>query len=224
MKLSKPNERLRYARENAGYLTPKAFSSAHDIPQPTYHLHESGRRAILPAVASKYAEALNCSASWILTGEGDPPEPPEPIAPPPPFRIAELDVRASAGAGGNALRIDNLSTETEIWQVPQDFMRAQTTASPDNIRIIRIYGDSMAPLFQPGDRVLVDLSDVKPSPAGVFVLWDGLGIVVKRVEFVPYSAPPTVKLMSANADYATYERPLADIHINGRVIAKWQWT
>lgn len=191
------------------------------MPQPTYQLHETGKRQLRPDVAQRYADILGCSAAWLVMGEGEPPELPASV---PPIRISELDVRAQAGAGGSEMRADGFAEVASVWTVPQDFMRAQTTASPQSVRIIRIYGDSMEPMFRPGDRVLVDMSDTSPSPPGIFVLWDGLGIVVKRVEFVPYSDPPSLKLISINEAYGTYTRPLEGTRINGRVIAKWHWT
>ncbi len=218
-----PASRLRQARLTAGYAAAKAFATAHGIPQPTYAMHESGKRKLSWDVASRYADALDTTPSWLMQGEGEPPTA-SPVIPLPAFQISEMDVRAMAGPGGEPTRLDGASDAGDTWQVPSEFIRAQTTAGPADVRIIRIYGDSMAPMFQPGDRVLVDLSDTMPSPPGVFVLWDGLGIVVKRVEFIPYSEPKMVRLVSANQAYESYERPLETIHINGRVIAKWQWT
>ena len=78
--------------------------------------------------------------------------------------------------------------------------------------------------FRPGERVLVNTDDRLPSPPGVFIVWDGFGLVIKRLEVIPYSDPATVRLISANADYAVYERPLEDVTVNGRVIGRWQWT
>ena len=217
-------DRLRHARIKAGYGTAKAFANAHGIPQPTYAMHEKGTRKIDVKTGQRYAEWLSCDAGWLLTGEG--PEPDDQLAGilPRTMSIIEADVRASAGAGGLSNRLDGEAEEVDEWQVPRDFIRAQTTAPVDNLRVIRVYGDSMAPDFIPGDRVLVDTSDISPSPSGVFVMFDGLGIVIKRVEFIPYSEPKSVRLLSSNKHYATYERALNEVTINGRVIAKWLWT
>lgn len=46
-----------------------------------------------------------------------------------------------------------------------------------------------------------------PVPPGTFVIWDGMGLVAKRVEHVPQSDPPNVVLKSLNPEYASYERP-----------------
>lgn len=71
---------------------------------------------------------------------------------------------------------------------------------------------------------MVDTQDRSPSPPGIFVVWDGFGLVVKRMEMVPYSDPPKVRLISRNREYSTLELPAEDVHINGRVFGKWLWT
>ena len=135
------------------------------------------------------------------------------------IRIEELDVRASAGAGligGNEKVIAE-------WQVPSEVVRGYSTAPAEEMRIITVMGDSMEPTLQPGQRVLVDTGDRKPSPPGVFVVWDGLGLVIKRVQMVPHSEPPRVKITSDNAKYEPYERTLDEAYIQGRVIGQWRW-
>lgn len=137
--------------------------------------------------------------------------------------IPELDVRALAGGGAIPDLADPQAMIAE-WQIPFDFLRSHTHAAPASLRIIRVHGDSMVPDFRPGERVLVNTDDRLPSPPGVFIVWDGFGLVIKRLEVIPYSEPATVRLISANADYAVYERPLEDVTVNGRVIGRWQWT
>lgn len=136
--------------------------------------------------------------------------------------LKELDVRASGGDGALMPRDDE--PVIADWQMPEKLVSAHTTASHQRIRIIQVIGDSMVPEFSPGDRIMVDTTDCRPSPPGVFVVWDGLGLVVKRCEYVHDEDIPAVKLMSANPAYEPRLLPLADVHINGRVIGKWMWT
>lgn len=82
----------------------------------------------------------------------------------------------------------------------------------------------MEPTLAPGTRVMVDTEDRQPTPPGIFVVFDGLGLVCKRVEFLPKSDPPSVRLSSDNRFYSSYECALGDAHIQGRVIGRWQWT
>ena len=135
------------------------------------------------------------------------------------MRIEELDVRASAGAG---LTGENEQVVAE-WQVPSGIVRHYSTAPAAELRIITVMGDSMEPTLQPGQRVLVDTGDRKPSPPGIFVVWDGLGLVIKRVQMLPHSEPPRVKITSDNVKYDAYERTLDEAYIQGRVIGQWRW-
>lgn len=135
--------------------------------------------------------------------------------------VDELDVRASGGYG-IVHEVTEAEPVTNRWQMPRDILKAQTSAPASSLKIITVYGDSMAPDFMPGERVLVDTSDRRPSPPGVFVLWDGLALVIKRLEVLP--GAQTIRIIPTNTHYATYEQPLADVQINGRVIGKWQWT
>jgi len=138
----------------------------------------------------------------------------------PRYRIDELDVRASAGNG--AL----LEHERKVaeWELPRELMRIATTAQPDKIKIITIIGDSMEPMFRPLDRVMVDISDTTPSPPGIFIVWDGMGLVAKRVQYLANSDPPAVRISSENTKYESYDRAIGEAHIQGRVLGKWQWT
>jgi phage repressor protein C with HTH and peptisase S24 domain len=135
------------------------------------------------------------------------------------MRIEELDVRASAGAG---LTGENERVVAE-WQVPSGIVRGYSTAPAAELRFITVMGDSMEPTLQPGQRVLVDTGDRKPSPPGIFVVWDGLGLVIKRVQMLPLSEPPRVKITSDNTKYDAYERSLEEAYIQGRVIGQWRW-
>jgi transcriptional regulator with XRE-family HTH domain len=137
------------------------------------------------------------------------------------IRIEEMDVRAGAGAGaGLASQAENV---VDTWQIPTAIIRAYSTAPANELRIITVMGDSMEPALQPGQRILVDTGDKKPSPPGIFVVWDGLGLVVKRVQMLPHSDPVRVKITSDNPKYDPYERTLDEAYIQGRVIGQWRW-
>ncbi len=135
------------------------------------------------------------------------------------LHIEELDVRAGAGGGltGGPERV------IAEWQVPTGIVRGYSTAPAHELRIITVMGDSMEPALMPGQRVLVDTGDKKPSPPGIFVVWDGLGLVVKRVQVIPHTDPARVRITSDNTKYEPYERTLEEAYIQGRVIGQWKW-
>lgn len=138
------------------------------------------------------------------------------------IQIRELDVRAYAGDG--AAHLADVPDIRRQWQLPREMIKAHTSAPQEKLRIITVFGDSMEPTLQPGARVLIDTDDRSPSPPGMFVCWDGLGLVIKRVELIAHSDPLTVRLSSDNPRYAAYERTIDEAHINGRVIGRWAWS
>ncbi len=65
-------DRLRWARERAGYENALDFVRAHDISQSAYYHHESNRRGFSSAVAERYARLLRIDYTWLQTGRGSP--------------------------------------------------------------------------------------------------------------------------------------------------------
>jgi phage repressor protein C with HTH and peptisase S24 domain len=97
-------------------------------------------------------------------------------------------------------------------------IRHEFRARTSDLRMITIDGDSMEPLLASGDRVLIDTAQRVPVPPGIFVVWDGMGLVAKRVEHVINSDPPRVLIKSINPEYQSYERDAEEMNIVGRVV------
>lgn len=171
---------------------------------------ERGELLELAGVEDAYSEPASAES-----GSTDQSQPDHSMA-----RIDELDVAVSAGAGATA----EDTTVLRTWVMPRNMVSVATEAPAEHIKILRVKGDSMLPTYQPLDRLMVDTDDRSPSPGGVFVVWDGLAVVVKRVQLVPHSDPLRVKITSDNPRYEPYERTLDEAHIQGRVIGKWLWT
>jgi phage repressor protein C with HTH and peptisase S24 domain len=158
-------------------------------------------------------------------GEATPPALPLAVAAVPPLALAaavpgfaqvpELDVRASAGHGAFHEGDEEIKA---VWMFPDAVIRHELRARSANLRMITIDGDSMEPLLASGDRVLVDTAQRVPAPPGIFVIWDGLGIVAKRIEHIPTAEPSRVVIKSVNPLYGDYERPTEEVNIIGRVI------
>ena len=129
--------------------------------------------------------------------------------------ISEWDVRSSAGPGAENR---DEKTEINIHYFSEMTVRHELNAQPENCHVIRVEGDSMEPTLRTGDRVMIDVSKTLPTPPGLFVLHDGLGLVVKRLEHLHGSDPATVRIISDNKRHEPYERTLDEAHIIGRVI------
>jgi phage repressor protein C with HTH and peptisase S24 domain len=128
--------------------------------------------------------------------------------------IKEIDARAAAGDG--SLNGDEAVLGT--WRFPWTYIEDVIQAEPHGLRIITIVGDSMAPTLMSGDKVIVDTAQQRPSPPGVFVIWDGMAVVAKRIEHIPGTEPTEVQVLSDNPAYTDYTRSLSKAHILGRIV------
>ena len=168
------------------------------------------------------AEHLECSPDLLrhdrgLTRRARPkPAPASPYAAPRGYSaVPVIHVRASAGPGAWN---DKFEEAKETWLFADPLIRHEFRAKPEDLRIITVDGDSMEPVLSSGDRILIDVSRTVPVPPGIFVIWDGMGLVAKRIEHVPHSEPPKVGLKSLNPEYDSYERLAEEIRVVGRAV------
>jgi len=129
--------------------------------------------------------------------------------------VAEVEVEAAAGAGAWN---EDFVHEKARWRLPEAMVRHEGDAAPEALRILRVRGNSMEPELREGDRIVVDTARTVPAAGELFVLWDGTGLVVKRVEAL--TAKGTLRLASAHPDYPAYERPAHEVHVVGKVLWK----
>ena len=127
--------------------------------------------------------------------------------------VHEMEVEAAAGGGAVA---DEITEERARWYLPEAMVRHEGDANPETLRILRVRGDSMEPEMREGDRLLVDTARRRPATGELFVLFDGTGLVVKRVERVP--GQEQLRLLSANPAYAPYTALGDEVHIVGKVV------
>jgi SOS-response transcriptional repressor LexA len=127
-----------------------------------------------------------------------------------------LDVRVSAGSGsvGDGEEVSARIAFDPTW------LRRLTQAGPDELKLVQVEGDSMAPTLLPGDHILVDRSDAAERLRdGLYVLRVDDLLTVKRLTLHPVKRRVTVQ--SDNPAYADWpDMGLEDIVVIGRVI----WT
>ena len=129
--------------------------------------------------------------------------------------VPEADVRAEPDteAWNGELR------ETgEAWLFADSFIRDRLRADPGDLWMVEADGDSMEPLLSSGDHMLIDVSRTVPVPPGIFVIWDGIALVAKRIEHVPHSDPPRVVLRSLNPTYHSHMCAAEEIRVVGRAV------
>jgi plasmid maintenance system antidote protein VapI len=113
--------------------------------------------------------------------------------------------------------------EQDAWVMPASFFEKHTQTPPDNIKFFEATDKAMMPELDAGHYVLVDLSDTKPSPAGLFVLNDGVGTIIRHCEFIPQSSPLKLRVAAHNSSFRSYQVGYDSTEIIGRVVAKLEW-
>ncbi len=88
----------------------------------------------------------------------------------------------------------------------------------DDVRVFTVGGDNMEPTLHHNDIILVDTAKNNPTQQGIYVLYDGYGLSVKRVERVMNTSSPRIRIVSDNPQYSIYESSPADAGIIGRVV------
>ena len=168
-----PHQRLRFAREQAGFARASDAARAIGIEEPTYLGHENGSRGLSRA-AARYARFFGVSLDWLIDGRGElslaggearfsttveataaGPEAPLPVPP----RNAEVGGPARFGAripaygqavGGrdgefilNGNRIVDILAPPSLQGVPDAYA-------------VYVVGDSMEPRYFAGEAVFVN--------------------------------------------------------------------
>ena len=128
--------------------------------------------------------------------------------------VPRLDVGASAGPG--ALGGDERA-RSHIGFDPA-WLRRIASGAADQLSIIRVEGDSMAPTLADGDDILVDRADgAARLRDGIYVLRMDDTLIVKRL--APNPSARSVTIRSDNEAYASWpDCSLSKIDLVGRVV------
>ena len=172
------------------------------------HLPENARHRLAACLGLDQRQLVDSALFIPVTGQSPASESSREV----PF----LDVAASAGGGSF---IDHPPDGAGRYiSFPRQWLQQIGGHTPESLRLISISGDSMAPKLEHDDLVLVDCSQTKPSPPGIFILDDGIGLVAKQIEIIPSSTPVCLQVSSENPSYHSYQRTIDEVTIIGRVI------
>jgi len=135
-------------------------------------------------------------------------------APPGMVSINRSAVRASAGPG--IIPIDEASTP--CFAFDGRWLKALTAATAEELSIIRVEGDSMAPTLNDGDDLLIDRRDSgAPLRDGLYVLRIDESLLVKRLAVHPMGRRVTIQ--SDNPAYPDWpDCAIDEVSCIGRVI------
>jgi phage repressor protein C with HTH and peptisase S24 domain len=133
-------DRLRWARERAGYSSARQAALKNGWKPSSYAAHENGQNDFGAEMAKLYGRLFKRSPGWLLTGQGD-------------SGARKTRMVGKVGAGSQVYPIDDPSEE-EIDLPPGASIKAVG---------VKVEGDSMAPRYFPGEILFYVRNGDSPS-------------------------------------------------------------
>lgn len=187
-------DRLELVRAKKSKLNKKQFAKELDITEQSYNNYFKGSRTLPLEKVILIKQLFNVSTDWLLTGAGEMSTDVEPQAETNLIYVPELDISLSAGHGSypasHALEIDSRAFSID-W-IKKKSLR------PNDLKIVRVMGDSMEPLLKHKDVVMIDTSKTIPSEAMPFAIRFGDDLLVKTIQRL---GDGNLALVSRNKDY-----------------------
>lgn len=189
----------------------------------------------------KVAALFHLNPEWLMSGKGQkhtqdrsphrvgevpalyvvPPSPPGPDHEQD-LEIVEYDTGGKMGAAGLVLK--DQPGMIRSWKVSPDWVHKNihNVTSPRNLAIVTGFGDSMRPLYNPGDPLLIDTGVVTVDFDGVYFFRIGGEGYVKRLQRIPTVDGTVLRAKSDNKDYDPFDIVQAmDFEVFGRVVKVW---
>lgn len=203
-----------------------------DLSQSQLYRIRSGASTSLDSALSIW-QACGCSLQWLAAGIGEPFPDSEvrdssavyraPIKPKQKDTFSEyyalipvLNVEASAGNGA----VTESEEVAAVYAYRRDWLRDTLGASAEDLRIITVQGESMAPTLRSGELIFVDTRLDRFTGDGIYILRMGDDVLVKHVQRLPGQV---LRVTSENTNYASFDIKLDEasndeVAIVGRVV------
>lgn len=124
--------------------------------------------------------------------------------------IDMIDATACCGDG-----IDNLPEKVcGHWKLPLAEFKSLASGNPNNIKMLRVQGDSMQPTINEGDFVWVDVSNNYASSDGIYLIRMSTGLAVKRLQ----AGLNDITIKSDNTSYSDITADVGKVQIIGKVV------
>ncbi len=187
-------------------LTQQDLAISMGISRATLGQWEIGKNSPSLYVINKLAKIMKVPPQWLAYG----------VRP----DTVEIQYRSAAADNIHWIEevtfgdtVEDVKTESKFG-IPFKFLNESLGTDVEKTVICTINSNAVASTHALGDLVFVDTSDVRPSPAGIFAYWDGVGLCFAHLRVVP-GKEPTVRIVSEEADELVL--PYSDLQIIGRV-------
>ena len=156
--MNTPNQRLRRAREKAGFATAKDAALAMGVPVSTYIGHENGHRGFPAGRAPQYARRFRVTEEWLLYGKGEADL--EPAIPEGAEQVVKVPLLGDVPAG----------PVREAIQRSSGFVLAPESDAPKDSYALRVSGESMNIKAPNGCTIIINPNDTALFPGKRYVI------------------------------------------------------
>lgn len=112
--------------------------------------------------------------------------------------IPIIDVRASA-VGAMTVESEQV---VDVLHFKREWIYSELRASPADLKLVFVDGESMEPMLRTGGIILVNIRDQMPKRDGIYVLWIDDALLVKRLQTLPGHR---LRVSSDNPAYEPFE-------------------
>lgn len=131
----------------------------------------------------------------------------------------------TGGAMGFGFTLQDQPGVIRRWVVSPDWVQQNVhrITSPKNLAIVTGFGDSMRPLYNPGDPLLVDRGITRADIDGIYFFRVAGEGFVKRLQRIPTVDGMVLRAKSENAQYDPFDIVKGmDFEVFGRVVKAWR--
>lgn len=200
--------------------SPKVFEDKTGIKMAQVSQWFSGYRALRDKALARLEEAAGKPAGYfdrerdevMIDGLPDPDQGED---------IVIRQYGAGGSMGGGVVLRDQPGV-IRSWRVSPEWIQknVRNATSAANLAIVTGFGDSMRPMFNPGDPLLVDTGVMGVDFDGIyFFAVEGEGFI-KRLQRVPGEGLVAISENKAYRDWVI--KPGMDFHVFGRVLRVWR--
>lgn len=142
------------------------------------------------------------------------------------IEIPQFDVIGSMGSG--RLLLEDQPGLIKSWRVNHEWIRqnVKSYTSLKNLCIVTGFGNSMKPMYNPGDPLLLDTGVQKVDHEGVFFFAIGDEGFIKQLQRIPdpHGAGMMLRAKSRNLDYDPFDISPANPHfvVLGKILTAWK--
>lgn len=221
-------ERLKQARKEAG-LSQAGLAKLVGTGQSTIGSIENGRNQSSGMLVD-IARALDVNPDWLAHGRGQmrggDSHQPSKVTQIRQKKSDEITIRQfeTGGAMGAGLELRDQPGIIQSWSVNKEWLQknVRSFSAANNLCIVTGFGDSMRPMFNPGDPLIVDTGVTTVDFDAIYFFRVGNEGFIKRLQRIPTPDGTIIRAKSENKKYDAWDISTGmDLEVFGRVLKVW---